>query len=1084
MGSLFGGSSSVSTTASRVSTFNVTESSYGKPISLLFGTNRVSGGMLDWSDFVAIAHTTTTESGGKGGGGVTSSNTTYTYTVAVDICLGEGQCTNVGKIWKSKSVTTLGAEGLTFFNGSVGQSPWGYMVSKHPEKALGYSGISYVAGVVDLGDSASLANYNFEVYGLCQDQYGTPSNELTYQYAYQQEIEVSNFVANIAVYEYSYPNSYIELDSRYYTITQKKDSYGNNIENVYIYKFNFDDRDDGYDREDPLAIKISYKAVSNSVQYTPRDANPRDVIYELVANQVFGCQFPTDYIPDWSDYSNYCKNNSLLLSPSITSQTQASDIITAALEATNSDAVWSQGKLKLIPYYDSLNPIYDIIDDNIIGQEDNTIVITRSRQADAYNIQPLEFSDRNNDYNTDTVYATDQGHIDQYGIRQASTSSHKEITSKAVAQAVAQNILQKQLYVRNQYVQKLGQEFVLLDPMDAVTTACKLAGLDETAVRVVSIKESKEDYTLEITFEDNPSGTHSAPTYATQDATRANVDYNADPGNANDPIIFEPPAQIANTMTLCLATAGGFIWGGCSVWASYDDKTYKRIGRVTAPSRHGVLTKAINQGYSNDIVNTLSVNLSISRGELLTSSEADAESNNTLCWVDGEIIGYQNATLTATNQYDLSKLTRGVYGSDIESHLAGSRFVRLDDAIFRYTYKTEDIGKKLYIKLTSFNVFNSAEQLLSDVEPYTYTIEGTDAIDAPSFTVTQDGENLIAKLDSSISNQYYTYELRIGNTWGTSSLVGRFTSNSYTFAAPSEGTLTFWLKAIDGKNNYSKTAGRAIVNVVNLPVKNIIYERTEDMSTWVTQGMYLNLDNTYCLNTTDILGDYDIFADIFEHPFYFVAGASITFPTIDLGENIIDDSCYYISHDGTLKLLSTDTLGDYELFADIFSGKPYEYMTPSYAKDTFVGVNVDYTYTGNAYIDIEYRVSLDGVAWSDWISISNKQFSGRYVQIKLLPTSSDGMGQVFITGASVGIDVPDIEEVIENKTIAAEITRFTYVKKFTEVRSIAPYTQDISGVQATCYIVNQTNEYFDMCILDANGAMITGKLQKAIIRGY
>ena len=73
------------------------------------------------------------------------------------------------------------------------------------------------------------------------------------------------------------------------------------------------------------------------------------------------------------DYAHYCKVNSLLLSPAYDSQQQTSDIITSLAEATNSEYLFSQGKAKMVPYYDGLEAIYDIKDDNIIAQDDDTI---------------------------------------------------------------------------------------------------------------------------------------------------------------------------------------------------------------------------------------------------------------------------------------------------------------------------------------------------------------------------------------------------------------------------------------------------------------------------------------------------------------------------------------------------------------------------------------------------------------------------------------------------------------------------------------------------------------------------------------
>jgi hypothetical protein len=237
--------------------------------------------------------------------------------------------------------------------------------------------------------------------------------------------------------------SWVILDSKYYTIEQSKDAYGNVKEGVYTYTFNFDDRDDGMARVDPTYIRIYYTAIQATVDYTPTDANPRDIIYTLLTSTVYGENFPSVLIDEESlaVYSTYCKNNSLLISPVYGDQTSCSDIISSLMECTNSEYVFSQGKVKIIPYWDGLTPNYAITDSNIINQSEETLRIERTSQADTYNIVPLEHTSRADQYNSNVVYATDEGDIELHGVRQAGAFSHPEIMNQSLAQAVAQLIL-------------------------------------------------------------------------------------------------------------------------------------------------------------------------------------------------------------------------------------------------------------------------------------------------------------------------------------------------------------------------------------------------------------------------------------------------------------------------------------------------------------------------------------------------------------------------------------------------------------------------------------------------------------------
>jgi hypothetical protein len=836
---LFGGGSHVTTSTQRVSSFQVNQASYGSPIKLVFGTAMISGVLVDYQDFVAIAHETTTSSGGKGGGEVTQTDVNYTYTVAGVVALGEGVCGGVGQVWADSKTTDLFALNLTFFDGAKAQAPWGYMLSKHPDHALTYSGTSYVAGVVDLGDSASLPNMNFEVYGLCQDQappqysrvevsgityatgsrlgyytysvslaledgyvgvsgatvsidseyyqeshsesvsgnictvagefkvyiydeevapppikvsvtviyaksytptIGQPTNQKMQQFAYNQVIEISNFRSNRYVEEYVFDSltavgSWVTLDDRYYEIEESQDPYEHDRPDVVTYTFNFDDRDDGYDRADPTYIRIYYTAIQASVDYTPTDANPRDIIWTLLTSTVYGENFPAVLIDEESlaVYSTYCKNNQLLISPVYSDQTSCSDIIDGLMECTNSAYVFSQGKVKIIPYWDGLPANYAITDSNIINQDNETLVIERTSQADTYNIIPLEHTSRADQYNSNVVYATDEGDIELHGVRQAGTYSHPEIMNQSLAQAVAQLILQKQLYNRNRYKLKLGQEFILLEPMDACTLESDLAKLGITTVRVVEIVESAEDYTLEITFEDNLSGIATAPDYDIQETERAVTETNAQPGNVNAPIMFEAPTPLVTSATghelWIYASGANKWWGGCSVWVSSDGNSYSYLGSITQPARQGVITNSLPVHGTPDETNVLGVNLSMSRGSLAGGTRQDADDFVTLCWIaganNGEFISYQNATLTGQYQYNLSYLRRGVYGSNIMTHSANAQFVRCDSNVaLKIPFGADLIGQTYYIKLCSHNVFGTVEQALSEVTPYQVTLLG------------------------------------------------------------------------------------------------------------------------------------------------------------------------------------------------------------------------------------------------------------------------------------------------------------------------------------------------------------------------
>ena len=825
MGSLFK-TRTIKNAAARVSAFTVNQSSYGIPIKIVFGTTIVAPALIDYMDFTAIEHKETQRSGK---GGKTKTETiTYTYTVAADMALAEGVCTGVGKVYADSKTTDLGALGLTFFGGYIGgsevrtnststlnemyakaqQFPWGYMLTKHPNHALTYGGICHVAGVLDLGESSSLPNYNFEVFGLCTSSQGQPSNEKMQQFTYQKEIEISNYKANRFVEEFVFNSAegvgtWQTLDEKYYTITNSENTYGNKVANTYTYKFNFDDREDGDYRPDPTYLRIYYEALDATVSFTAVDANPADIITYILQSDVFGAQFPQALIGDFSEYSTYCKRNGLLLSPVYDSSSATTDIIGQLMEVTNSEYVFSQGKVKIIPYWDNLPSNYTITERDIIDQDDESLIIERTSDADTYNVIPLEHFSRANDYNTGMVYATNEGDIELNGVRQAGTYTHHEIMTPQLAQAVAQIILQKQLYNRNRYTVRVGQEFILLEPMDACSLQFELAGLGLTSVRVVSIKENADDLSLDITFEDNLAGICTAPSYAVQIPSMSTPVTGAGPGNVNTPLIFEIPYKLsksANHLDLWIyAGSDNPYWGGCNVWASEDGVSYLQIGTIRSSAIQFMLETSLPVGNDPDTAHTPVVEML--SGTLKSTTQDGANSDLTLCYIDGEFISYETATLIGSGEYQLSYLRRGLYGSEIEAHSSGQYGVLCDSSRFAYNFSESNIGKTYYIKFTSFNAFGSEEQSLSDVSAYQYTIRGLglnyapDPVDSNSLIDYYTSNNMYIEWDEVSDEREIFYEIRKGNTWSSSVVMGKTTGNNYLVTSSG----TYWVtSAYDG----------------------------------------------------------------------------------------------------------------------------------------------------------------------------------------------------------------------------------------------------------------------------------------------
>nr|DAX65559.1 MAG TPA: tail protein [Caudoviricetes sp.] len=525
------------------------------------------------------------------------------------------------------------------------------------------------------------------------------------------------------------------------------------------------------------------------------DANPRDIIRDLLTNQRYGCGFPVDSIGDTDRYSNYCRAVGIFLSPAYTEQGEAQRNISELLEQTNSAAVFSQGRLKIVPYGDGNysgngaayvadnKALYDLTDDDFIvsGAED-PVNVERKTNADAFNQVQVEYLDRDNDYNVAIAEVKDQANIEQYGLRPKEAVKMHGICNGKVAQKVAQQLLQRALYVRNEYEFKLGWKYCLLEPMDIVTLTDAGLGLDKTPVRITEIEEDEEGV-LSVKAEDYPVGVYTTSEYPTQPSLGYSADYNVSPGNAHAPVIFEAPLQLTGgEPQIWMATAGGDMWGGAEVWVSTDGDSYTRVGAVNHKARFGSLTAALPNGAVFDRTNTLSVE--ISAGQMTGGTEQDSRDLLTLCYVDGEFLAYANAELKGVGRYTLGNLTRGAYGSAIDSHAAGSQFVRIDEALFKYAVPRNWIGRTVWVKLVSYNVFSGGIQDLASVPAYSYTIKGAPLGQIQNLRLSSSwayGKEAVIAWDKLDGADTYDVEIYAGNSQRRLRSVSGIVDNSYTY---------------------------------------------------------------------------------------------------------------------------------------------------------------------------------------------------------------------------------------------------------------------------------------------------------------
>lgn len=622
MGFLFRGRNATNR-ADMISDFMINTASYGEVVPEVLGTTRLSGNIIYYDDFTPHEHKTTTRTGK--GGGSKHTEITYTYTVACAIGLCEGPIQGIGKVWRDKEIYDYPNEKieLTAYKGDYGQAPWPYVISKHPEKALPYSGLAYMAGVVDLGERGSLPQYNFEIKGKL--------------------LETGDGV----------------------------------------------------------------------------DVNPADYIVHVLKS----IGIDDVNIDGLEHYREYCKAADILIStPPDSRSSKAQTVINDIAEITNSLVFWSTDRLKIVPLADKpigtwspYNQIqYNLNADDLIPASDGQLVVyKRKDSSESYNQATVEFINRANGYEKETVAFEIVADVQKNGLKPASKKSAHYLYTKARAQYYAEQLAMKRLYAKNQYTFRLDWAFCRLEPGDLVTLTDELCGLNKQIVVITSVSEAA-DGQLEITAEGKPPGTYAPAKYNVHENERPFIDYNQSAPSVNDVAVFQTVGDVGGNQIFVGVNAPSG-WGGCSVWVSDNGENYRRIGSITQQARMGKLKYgfAQNGNFCNVILN---------QGVLKSGTHVDAERANTLCWINGEALSYETVETHPDNWYTLRGLVRGQYGTNAINHGANERFVRVDEALFRYPYRKEDINKTVYLKFTSLNVFGSNEQGLDEVQSYQYTI--------------------------------------------------------------------------------------------------------------------------------------------------------------------------------------------------------------------------------------------------------------------------------------------------------------------------------------------------------------------------
>ena len=453
------------------------------------------------------------------------------------------------------------------------------------------------------------------------------------------------------------------------------------------------------------------------------DANPAYVIKDILSKIGLG-----SYIDEasFADYAKYCANADLLISTpndAFKQQDKAQAIIANLLELTNTYMFWSVDRFKFAVRDDvqraewqpNKQIMYDLTADDFIPQSGAPVTVKRKDSTEIYNYITVNFLNRANNYEEESVSYQDIESIKKYGVRSV-TYDAKWYHTKERALKYAQMKTRIAQTECNQYTFQLPWKYCRLEPGDLLRITDEAIGIDGQVVMVCEITEAKTGI-LTVTAVQRATGAYSEAKYTVVNDYQYQ-DFNVEPGNTARPLFIIPPSDLVTSASGCelwIALQGAAkTWGGCNVFVSDKDGDYSNIGTQGINSIYGTTAGTMTADATSAYIR-----LNNQRPvELLTGSAQDAANGNTLIWINGECMSYTRATLLNSNLYQLTGLMRGQYGTVATAHNYGEDVAVLDGGIYVVPLTKQHIGRTLYFKFPAFNEFKANGQNLADVDCY------------------------------------------------------------------------------------------------------------------------------------------------------------------------------------------------------------------------------------------------------------------------------------------------------------------------------------------------------------------------------
>lgn len=471
------------------------------------------------------------------------------------------------------------------------------------------------------------------------------------------------------------------------------------------------------------------------------DANVAAVIRDMLARAGMDAYIDEASYQNYYDYCNTADWRISTPSGRMDSQASTQSYVEELLDITNTYMSWSNGKFKFIPRDDRTHGnwkpnktvVYDLTHDDLSPYNNGVVTVKRKDAVEKYNYIQVTFTNRANQYETETISYQNPEDIKVNGTRKLEVDA-SWLHTKARAVKLAEMKARIAATERNQYTFQLGWKYAILEPGDLVRISDPSIGLTNQVVMIEEISEDANGL-LTVTAIERAAGDYSSAKFEVVDEYQY-IDLNIIPSSVRTPLFITPPADMVNSVSgveLWIALKGlDEKYGGCDVYASNEDSGYRYATRVVKNSNYGLSrTELASDGDSVTVEFFGPTNYTPLIGRELTAA---ADRGDTLFYLDGEYISYLDCELVGVNTYKFSNLRRGEHSSPITSHGVNSNFAMIDSDLCILYLEKEHLGQEIYFKFPSFNVFGKNQQSIADVAYYTATIQAYDIPNVSNIT--------------------------------------------------------------------------------------------------------------------------------------------------------------------------------------------------------------------------------------------------------------------------------------------------------------------------------------------------------------